>query len=139
MHEGAIIRKWWLISLVLIFVLKWLNYAGIFLSLNTPATHYQTLGVVFILCPLLCAIPSAALYHCAYKKGGTKLLGFQIIVGTIKFLTGTLEELRNGVDTTDLILWAIITLPVSTFFLLNSISLYDLNKENKQLKENLKN
>ena len=136
MQKGANIKKLWLVSLVLMCVLKWLICCGIVLDSNTTATHDQTLGVVFILFPLLWAIPFAIFYHCAYKKGGTKLLGFQIIAGTIKFLTGTFEGLKNGVDIKDVILGAIIILPVSIFYLINSIRLYDFNKANKQLREN---
>lgn len=134
MLDSAKIKRQWLIAFILMVVINWLSYAAaVFLS---NLSSDKKIVCIFVFAPLMIAISRGFIYYCAYKKGGTKLLGFQMFAAPLYTLVSVCEEIKKGADIQQTLIGATIMLPVLIFYLTKSYSLYQLNKANKQQNDN---
>jgi len=133
--NSANIRKSWLTAFSLIVALSWLNDVLMFYTTAKTGASLDaltTIGCLFILLPLLLAIPFGATYYCAFKKSGTKLLGFQLFFAPINLLSDTLKEIENGAAVGDMFLGLLILSPIIIFAYISYLRLYRLNTAIKQ-------
>lgn len=130
MQNADQIKKWWLKSLGVLFIVNWFTYSLTMCSKINTIDIISNLMIIFIFVPLLLAIPYGAFYYFAYKKEGTKFLGSQLILGPIIFLLGTFEEMSTGFNMPELFLGLILTLPY-IFWFVCSYRLYRLNRAKK--------
>lgn len=97
-------RKTWLIITIAQAALNVVLNLILFLLLIPEALDILHLSIFAIVSLLTYVIPTYILYHCAYKKYGTGLLTFILLIspiGFIKYLIDEIEGLRLSFSTLD--------------------------------------
>jgi hypothetical protein len=67
-------RKLWLFSTFTLLVLNPLAYLVFFAILSAEASLSKETLIAFLACTVKCGIPMLIIWHCAYRRYGTKLL-----------------------------------------------------------------
>lgn len=122
------IRRNWLVSLFIIYGFNFLSSVFVIFDKQYGKVHSDDLfeSVLISLCVTLLAL--GLTYYFAYKKRGTWLLMFQIIIVTLKAFSDFVEFLKYPYATIDLIELA-VTLTIYFYYWKNSLKLREINEE----------
>lgn len=131
MANSDIIVRQWLWALGLLYVTYW-QFKALELIANPVIDYCNMIGCLFVLLPLILVISASIVYHCAYKKHGTLLLGLQLILMPVMFAGNLAKALEGGISKEHILFYVIFFFPSTTCYWINSFWLYRLNKSMKK-------
>lgn len=128
------IRKNWLQALIAFFGVNFvIGIAGIALSFFVPDAIFGEEGIFMILGLLLAPLVGAGTpYYFAYKKGGTKLIGFITFTMPISMTVMIGSAFMADVEMEDAAT-RVILLPLMAYYWWNCLQLYKLNRWKKRM------
>jgi hypothetical protein len=124
-------RKRWLFATFSYFILYPLALCGFLAFLSRSGSKSVAILVVFLVCGIIKIFPMLLIWHCAYRKYGTKLLTFWLVIWPLPMFALILGIFAKSVDV-GARLYFLIEFAFFVWWFLVSLKMRAVNKSIKE-------